>query len=90
MALSGDLLQSLQDSANARRSLLLEEIAEKESNKRKPGQYKAYWQGYYDDGDGKVLHEGKIYKVKVLGTTSLPLNGIVNLIITSTDFFANW
>jgi hypothetical protein len=90
MAVFGDLATLLRQTADANRTVLLEEVAEQESSKRKIGQFKAYWKGFTDSGDGKVLHRGKIYTARVLGTTSIQLNGIVNFTVTENDFFVDW
>lgn len=85
-----DLLRLLRDSADARRNIVLEDIAERESSKRRPGEYSGTWQGYASDGDGRVLYQGRIYKARILGDTSIHLNGPVKLTITDTEFYVNW
>lgn len=85
-----DLVRLLRDSANARRNIALEDIAERESAKRRPGQYSATWQGYDSSGDGKVLYQGRIYKARIIADTSIHLNAPVKLTVTDTEFFVDW
>jgi len=87
---SSDLAQDLRESAIRRRAIVLEEIAEKESSKLKPGQYAAYWQGYANNGDGLVMYNGTVYQTIVYGTSSIPRGTQVNLTVTSNKLFSNW
>lgn len=85
-----DLITEARQQAEARRLVLNEKLAKKESAKLEYGDYQAFWRGPIGNGRGNVLYNGKIYSAKVLGSTSIPLNASVKLTVAEYDFFVDW